>query len=59
MFTKAPKTHLFVGLYSIIAGIFLFWQLAYNGEYRDLALIMVGVGFIGILIVASLYKRAI
>ena len=51
MFNRTRKYQFLVGAYSILAGIFLFWQLLYNGDYKDLALILVGLGIIGILIV--------
>lgn len=53
MLTRTRKYQFLVGAYSIIAGIFLFWQLLYNGDHKDLASILVGLGFIGILISAS------
>ena len=51
MLTKKRKLEMTTGVFSVAMGIFLIIQLAYNGAYKDLASILVGIAFILTLLV--------
>lgn len=58
MLTKQRKMELSAAMFSLAAAIFMFWQLASGGPYRDVASLCLGMAFLGILFVVWAGKRA-